>query len=475
MNRTIRNGLVSLGSSFYWTECLLQLGGFSGLNHFVNFSTAWVSTLFCFFSVSFVFLIFRKTLSQKALTALTVAATAFSLCSCALMSICYLNSAANSTYFVVLSNMTQGIGAGILMQVWSLRFAMTGIRDSIGVVGTTVFLSAGMFLFIVALPAFLIAILYCLLLAFSALCSLLIKDKGFGVVLSTRTARPAQWRAFWSTRLLYGLGIGFIISMAQAKGFLTVISPLTQGLCGVFGAILLVFIAIFSLSQKTLPIAAYLLPCLPLAIIASFFLLLAGSSLNILIPIAIASSWLCFIVLTSVQISNYRMIFGMRDTLIAFSEKAVIFTAWTLSMLLGTLAENWLTHLSIPIEAIVGIFTGIIIVGTVLALSRYAQTLSAMDYFKESSAGLRSMILERCHNLAALHGLTPREEEIIGFLAMGRSGPYIANELVISEGTFKTHCYRIYQKLGIHKNQELLDMVIGGEQTNQEETPLPIP
>ncbi|MBX9032418.1 response regulator transcription factor [Gordonibacter massiliensis (ex Traore et al. 2017)] len=55
--------------------------------------------------------------------------------------------------------------------------------------------------------------------------------------------------------------------------------------------------------------------------------------------------------------------------------------------------------------------------------------------------------------------LTPREKEVFEYLAKGRSVKYISAKLVISEHTTKTHVYRIYKKLEINGQQELLDMV----------------
>lgn len=62
-------------------------------------------------------------------------------------------------------------------------------------------------------------------------------------------------------------------------------------------------------------------------------------------------------------------------------------------------------------------------------------------------------------NLASEAGLTPRETEIFALLAEGRSVPVICNRLVISEGTARTHVKHIYQKLGVHTRQELLDLI----------------
>jgi DNA-binding NarL/FixJ family response regulator len=45
--------------------------------------------------------------------------------------------------------------------------------------------------------------------------------------------------------------------------------------------------------------------------------------------------------------------------------------------------------------------------------------------------------------------LTPREMDVLGLLAHGKSNPDIAGELVISRATVKVHVERIIRKLGV--------------------------
>jgi LuxR family maltose regulon positive regulatory protein len=46
--------------------------------------------------------------------------------------------------------------------------------------------------------------------------------------------------------------------------------------------------------------------------------------------------------------------------------------------------------------------------------------------------------------------LTPREREILAYVARGASNQAIADELVLSVGTVKGHVNHIFSKLGVH-------------------------
>jgi DNA-binding NarL/FixJ family response regulator len=53
------------------------------------------------------------------------------------------------------------------------------------------------------------------------------------------------------------------------------------------------------------------------------------------------------------------------------------------------------------------------------------------------------------HEPSALADLTDREQEVLRLLATGRSNAEIAEALVISEATVKTHVSKVLQKLGL--------------------------
>lgn len=70
---------------------------------------------------------------------------------------------------------------------------------------------------------------------------------------------------------------------------------------------------------------------------------------------------------------------------------------------------------------------------------------------------------DRCAAVARERGLTAWESEILVLLAKGRTISIIARDLQIAKGTARIHAERIYRKLDVHKQQELIDMVEAAE------------
>lgn len=73
-----------------------------------------------------------------------------------------------------------------------------------------------------------------------------------------------------------------------------------------------------------------------------------------------------------------------------------------------------------------------------------------------------------CHLIAVEYDLTRREEEILQLLVRGRTASRIAETLCITTATTRTHLRNIYAKLGVHSQQDILDMYeeLSSEQRN---------
>jgi DNA-binding CsgD family transcriptional regulator/MFS family permease len=78
---------------------------------------------------------------------------------------------------------------------------------------------------------------------------------------------------------------------------------------------------------------------------------------------------------------------------------------------------------------------------------------------KSSEEFGKGRFIARCEYVANVHLLSSRETDVLYLLAKGRNAAYIAKNLFISEGTVHTHTWRIYRKLNVHTQQELMDLV----------------
>ena len=70
-----------------------------------------------------------------------------------------------------------------------------------------------------------------------------------------------------------------------------------------------------------------------------------------------------------------------------------------------------------------------------------------------AAEAVRAGLEERCAAVAARFDLTPREREILVLLAQNYRAPYIAEKLVVSQSTVKTHMRNLYGKLDAHSRK----------------------
>jgi len=123
---------------------------------------------------------------------------------------------------------------------------------------------------------------------------------------------------------------------------------------------------------------------------------------------------------------------------------------------------------------------------SVLVLSQYVEVTYARELLAESAEGLGYLLKDRVADVGALtdavrrvgeggsaldpevvsqmlgrrrvedplEGLTPREREVLGLMAEGRSNASIAAELVVSERAVEKHVTGIFSKLGLEAGGE---------------------
>ena len=118
-------------------------------------------------------------------------------------------------------------------------------------------------------------------------------------------------------------------------------------------------------------------------------------------------------------------------------------------------------HAVLPVAAYAGM-TVVVVLATfagggvlsLLILQRLLARREDAEAYAVTTA--RANLEERCAHVARRFDLTPREREVLVLLAQNYRAPYIAEKLVVSQSTVKTHMRNLYGKLGVHSQAELL-------------------
>jgi DNA-binding CsgD family transcriptional regulator len=93
------------------------------------------------------------------------------------------------------------------------------------------------------------------------------------------------------------------------------------------------------------------------------------------------------------------------------------------------------------------------------AVSRAAVRPGHIGDLGESRVRAMAAFELACHEIAKIYELSARETEVLILFGRGRDLPYICEHLYISKPTTNTHIRHIYEKIGIHSKQELLDLL----------------
>lgn len=138
---------------------------------------------------------------------------------------------------------------------------------------------------------------------------------------------------------------------------------------------------------------------------------------------------------------------------------ALIRCAWSAGPLCGMLIGRWILaegHVTVPAlfgAALVCAMLLLLMESFVFTERTLGETLELMPRAQQGH------FQECCRRVAKRYGLTERECEVMVLFAKGRTLPYIQKELYLSKSTVSTHRQHIYQKLGVHTSQEMIDLI----------------
>ena len=138
---------------------------------------------------------------------------------------------------------------------------------------------------------------------------------------------------------------------------------------------------------------------------------------------------------------------------------ALIRAGWALGPLAGLLLGRFallvggLTPATVYACMLVAVLAVFVAMGAVFNERVLMETMDILPLER------RERFQDKCRLIIERYGLSEREGEIMIMFAKGRNLAYIQDELFISKSTVSTHRQHIYKKLGIHSQQELLDLV----------------
>lgn len=204
------------------------------------------------------------------------------------------------------------------------------------------------------------------------------------------------------------------------------------------------------------------LPALVLVACGMLCLPFLRGSMACMFPSLFSAIWLSWQTLSSVQLSDLKVQFGLSELDISFVDKIAI----AVTILSGTvtcrLIETGMGLETLPLGLVETLLPMAFCGLAITASFSLAQLVS-----ERQEDTLRGRIArasaEREHNLLASiateFGLSAREHEVFAMLAQGHTSSFIAESTGITAGTAKAHVAHIYQKLGVHSKDEMLELV----------------
>ncbi len=270
-----------------------------------------------------------------------------------------------------------------------------------------------------------------------------------------RTWERAQVAWLLAQRLLYGFSLGFF---PAAIGAFALSGPSASVL-----AYAVVLLACGILFASALRVTTYApLPSLFLVAIVCLCLpFTPGGFSSMMLPL-LSGIWLSWQTLSSVQLSDLKERLGMSELDLSLADKFAI----AVTILTGAGTCRLLDALGVPkiLDPVV-VQPQLLMVTTTLALlaacilsqliGEHQQT-AIRDELTQAASDREERVFD---DLAREYALSPRERQIVGLIARGYTCAFVSAEVGIAEGTVKAHVAHIYQKLGVHHKDELLELV----------------
>lgn len=454
------NGYLVLGASLYWASTIVQLlpkgGGQSGVGSpaYDPSLTTYVLFLCLAALVGAATLARSRFAAAGARRALAIVALGAGALSFALSLFAGFVPQPAQVPYDLAWTFVRAVETAGLMLLWGLAFASLDKRTA----GQTVILTVLCTMF-----------LYCCLLgvhvqipqarltqvAYLASALVLLSRR---VTFSDKARKPVEGqrrsiRGFYASRAAFGFFSGLIGSLMMLVEVRQADALIIASMAIIIG---LLFACFFS--NDGLYTA---LPVFPLIVAGLLFLPFLSTGMDAAGGVAAPIIWTSWIVLTSFQLSDLKERYGMSEVEVCFSEKAALAVAWAAGMTMGRLATSAPTG---AVDGQVVVYASVAVAYTAVLFAIYS--IFRLVYTRKEAELRDEMALSEAERMERIYddiveefGLSARERQVMAMLAQGYTRTFIKDELVISEGTARAHIAHVYQKLDVHKKDELLSLI----------------
>lgn len=260
-------------------------------------------------------------------------------------------------------------------------------------------------------------------------------------------------RTFYFSRFALGFGIDLCLLCTRL-----LISK--EAIIDLFGSIFFVLVILCGIylhhSNRTrLANPLYFFPAIAAFLLTAIFWPLG---LNALLASSPAIVWFAWILLSSLQLSEMRES-GIHDIIrVACIEKAIIIACIATTsllekvLLIKIVMQQELAIIWLPL--IIAFFTLVSVSSSLLNITIRNKTTPS-----EPGSSAYKTFDQACEVIAERTRLSTREKEVMAYLGRGYTRKAISEKLFIADGTTRTHIRHIHEKMQIHRNDELIDIL----------------
>lgn len=252
--------------------------------------------------------------------------------------------------------------------------------------------------------------------------------------------------------LAFGIGLGLLLEWSDFTAEPRFIGSLCSGL-----ASLIAFVTVFRMKANF----TSMIYLVGLPLMALGFLVMACSPALVSLGNAIQATGSCYqyivILCLFVYVSRTQRLSLVRVVGLGM---AALYFGQVLGGCLGSFLTSGLLG-RLPLSTIASIMCALLLAAA-LYISNSNRRSQGWEVAKPGTS--HEGVENRIRSLAVKTGLTMRQEEIVALLAQGYNKAAIARDLQISEETAKTHIRNIYNKIGIHSQQALIELIRKGEE-----------